>query len=343
MSPPPPTSFVPPAVLMDFRLIGVFESSCPCRADDWDLEICPEPRFRLLVSSMPGPSTGQGLSELVKMTQDCSVALQRLEDVVPGFHYLTRSSRTVAGKERLARAAVCTNGTATAVGADEEWMRDRVQKELRRGRGDKRRVVVRSFGYTVTCKDLKTVLGTNWLNDVVIDFYMGLVAARSNETPGSLRVHALTTHFFNVLRNRGYDAVRRWTDTVDLFSYDLVFVPIHDLDHWSLAVLNMTNQTFEFYDSMGRKNWRCYQVLMAYLRKEHQDKQKIPLTPDVKWECHYVKNLPQQTNSHDCGVFVCLYAECLARGAPFTFSARDIQRLRYRIAFEILSGKLMNH
>lgn len=274
---------VPPVVLMDFRLIGVFESSCPCRDNGWDLETCTEPRFQLLASSMP--STGRGLSDLIKMTQDCSVALQRLEQMVPGFHYSTRSSRTMAGKERLARAAVCTNGTGTATGSDEDWMRDRVQKELRRGRGDKRRIVVRSFGYSVTCKDLKTVLGTNWLNDVVIDFYMALVAARANETPGSLRVHALTTHFFNVLRNRGYDAVRRWTDSVNLFSYDLVFVPIHDQDHWSLAVLNMMHQTFEFYDSMGRKNWKCYQVLMAYLKKEHQDKLKRPLTPDVKWEC----------------------------------------------------------
>lgn len=328
---------------MDFRLVGVFESSCPCRANGWDFETCPQRRFQILVHSMPGPSTGQGLSDLVKMTRDCSVALQRLEDMVPGFHYSTRSSSTLAGKERLARAAACTNGASAATVADDEWIRDRVQKELRRGRGDKQRVIVRSSGYTVTCKDLKTVLGTNWLNDVVIDFYMGLVAERSNEVPGSRRVHALTTHFFNVLRNRGYEAVRRWTDNVDLFSYDLVLVPIHDMDHWSLAVLNIMNRTFEFYDSMGRKNRNCYQVLMAYLKKEHQDKRKFPLTPKEKWECHYVKNLPQQTNSHDCGVFVCLYAECLARGAPFNFSGRDIQRLRYRIAFEILSGKLMSH
>ncbi|XP_075549854.1 sentrin-specific protease 1-like isoform X1 [Dermacentor variabilis] len=328
---------------MDFRLTGVFESTCPCRADNSNFESCPEPSFRSLVSSMPGPSTGRSMSDLLKMTQDCSVALQRLEDMVPGFHYTTRSTRTLAGKERLAKAAACTNGAGAAAVMDDEWIKSRVQKELRRGRSDKHGVAVRSYGYTVTWKDLNTVLGTNWLNDVVIDFYMGLVAERAKEVSDGLRVHALTTHFFNVLKNRGYEAVRRWTDTIDLFAFNLVLVPIHDLDHWSLAVLNITNQTFEFYDSMGRKNWNCYQVLMAYLRKEHKDKRKRPLTPDVKWECQYVKNLPQQTNSHDCGVFVCLYAECLARGASFNFSARDIQRLRYRIAFEILSGKLMDH
>lgn len=123
---------------------------------------------------------------------------------------------------------------------------------------------------------------------------------------------------------------------VDLFAFDLLLMPINN-NHWSM---NMRNQT-ELYDSLGRKDWNCYQVLTAYLRKEHQGKQKCPLTPEVKWECQYVENLPQQCNSHDCGMFVCLYAECLARGTPFNFSARDIQRLQYRIAFEILSGKLM--
>ncbi|KAH7971284.1 hypothetical protein HPB49_021054 [Dermacentor silvarum] len=84
-----------------------------------------------------------------------------------------------------------------------------------RGRGDEHRVVVRSSGYTVTRRDLKTVLGTNWLRDIVIDFCMGLVAERAKQVPDGLRVHVLTTNFFSGLTDRAYDAVSRWTDTVD--------------------------------------------------------------------------------------------------------------------------------
>ncbi|XP_075528160.1 uncharacterized protein LOC142560164 isoform X5 [Dermacentor variabilis] len=38
-------------------------------------------QFRFHVSTMPATSTGQNLSDLPKMAQDCSVALRRLEDV----------------------------------------------------------------------------------------------------------------------------------------------------------------------------------------------------------------------------------------------------------------------
>lgn len=328
---------------MDFKVLAVIESSCPCLADHWNFESCPVFKACALASNMPGPSTSQSLSSLLKMTQECSVALQRLEDMVPGFRYKRRSMRALARKERRLRTVTCTNGTGAAATSTDDCIRDAVHRELRRSRGDEHHVVKRGWGYTVYRKDLKTVLGTDWVNDVVIDFYMGLITERAAENPEGLRVHAVTAHFFSVLRNRGYEAVRRWTDSVDLFSFDLLLVPIHDLDHWSLAVLNITNRSFDFYDSMGRKNWNCYQILMAYLRKEHKDKRKSPLVPDGKWDCQYVKGIPQQTNNHDCGVFVCLYAECLSRGAPFNFTAKDIQQLRYRIAYEIISGKLMEH
>lgn len=326
---------------MDFRLLAVFESSCPCRSYSWDSESCPEPRFRSLSASMPGPSTGHNSDDLQTIIKDCSVALQRLEDMLPNFQYATRSANTPAGKERRLRALAYANGTAEV--PTDDWIRDHIHRQLWRSRNEKRLVVVSRLGYTVTRKDLKTVLGTNWLNDVIIDFYLGLVTERAGQMPGGLRVHALTAHFFNVLRNRGYEAVRRWTDGLDLFAFNLVLVPIHDSDHWSLAVLNISSRSFDFYDSMGRKNWNCYQTLMSYLRKEHKDKRKLPLSPRDKWECRFVKGIPVQGNSHDCGVFVCLYAECLARGAPFNFSAKDIQRLRYIIAYEIMSGKLMDH
>lgn len=326
---------------MDLHLVGVLESSCPCRNNYWDPESCPEPRFQSLFASMPGPSTGHNSDDLQTVIKDCSVALQRLEDMLPNFQYATRSANTPAGKERRLRALAYANGTAEV--PTDDWIRDHVHRQLWRSRNEKRLVVMSRLGYTVTSKDLKTVLGTNWLNDVIIDFYLGLVAERAGQTPDGLRVHALTAHFFNVLRNRGYDAVRRWTDSLDLFAVDLVLVPIHDSDHWSLAVLNISNRSFDFYDSMGRKNWNCYQTLMAYLRKEHKDKRNLPLSPSSKWECRFMKGIPVQGNSHDCGVFVCLYAECLARGAPFNFSAKDIQRLRYIIAYEIMSGKLMDH
>ncbi|XP_049518996.1 sentrin-specific protease 1-like [Dermacentor silvarum] len=155
---------------------------------------------------MAGPSTGQNLSDLPKVAQDCSVVLQRLEDEMPDFNYRTWSTHSLATNEQLARAAGCTDGEDAAARMDYEAIKRRVLNELEDHQGEKHRVVVRSSAYTVTCTLLKTVLHRNWLNDVVIDFYMGLVAERAKEARDGLRVHALTTHFYNVLRKLGYAA-----------------------------------------------------------------------------------------------------------------------------------------
>lgn len=49
-------------------------------------------------------------------------------------------------------------------------------------------------------------------------------------------VHAFNTFFFTKLKTAGYQAVKRWTKKVDIFSVDLLLVPIHLGVHWCLAV-----------------------------------------------------------------------------------------------------------
>lgn len=188
-------------------------------------------------------------------------------------------------------------------GTGDDSLGDRVRSTIRRSRHVPQQLLARKLGYSVTVNDLRTVLGTNWLNDIVIDFYMGLIAELANRELAGTGVHAVTTHFINVLRNRGYEAVRRWTEGVNLFDMDLVLVPVHDLDQWFLATLWMQDQTFALYDSMGRANKHCYQTLMDYPRKEHRDKKQSPLgKPEGGWSCNFVKGIPMQSNTHDCGI-----------------------------------------
>lgn len=69
----------------------------------------------------------------------------------------------------------------------------------------------------------------------IINFYMNLLMERSKEK-GLPTVHAFNTFFFTKLKTAGYQAVKRWTKKVDIFSVDLLLVPIHLGVHWCLAV-----------------------------------------------------------------------------------------------------------
>ena len=79
--------------------------------------------------------------------------------------------------------------------------------------------------------------------------------------------------------------MKRWTRKVDVFSYDLLLVPVHLGMHWCLAVVDFSVPGVYYYDSMGGNNRACLEALCEYLRKEHQDKKKEPYSTDSFQVC----------------------------------------------------------
>lgn len=69
----------------------------------------------------------------------------------------------------------------------------------------------------------------------VINFYMNLLVERSAD-PKLPSVNTLNTFFYPKLRGSGYSAVRRWTKKMDIFSKDILLVPVHLGVHWCLSV-----------------------------------------------------------------------------------------------------------
>ena len=70
------------------------------------------------------------------------------------------------------------------------------------------------------------------------------------------------------------------------------------------------------------------------------DKKKSAL--DLQgWRYECVKDIPQQMNGSDCGMFACKFAEYVTRRAPFNFSQDHMPYFRRRMIHEILTLKLM--
>ncbi|XP_026469535.1 LOW QUALITY PROTEIN: sentrin-specific protease 2-like [Ctenocephalides felis] len=114
-------------------------------------------------------------------------------------------------------------------------------------------------------------------------------------------VHAMDSFFLVNLRTRGYSSVRRWTRKVDIFSFDLMPIPVHV--RWcSLEESNTRSST---------------------------------------WTKETVKDIPQQMNGCDCGVFSCMFAEYICRGAKINFSQNDMKYFRRKMCLEIVNGKLL--
>ncbi len=56
-----------------------------------------------------------------------------------------------------------------------------------------------------------------------------------------------------------------------------------------------------------------------------------------------MQDIPQQKNGSDCGIFLCQYAEYLARDIkpPFDFTQRNMPYFRVRMAYESITGQIL--
>jgi len=206
-------------------------------------------------------------------------------------------------------------------------------------------VVLSRHNIDITKHDLFTLTGNNWLNDQVVEMFLTMIAERSTSLNYVLeqlpKVHSMSTYFFTNLYTRGYSAVKKWTKEVDIFTFDLVLVPIHMDSHWSLASIDFRVPGVFYYDSLGSSvnDNAILSALLHYLSREHMDKkgEEINLSKFAK----HAMDTPLQQNGSDCGVFCCKVGDCLSRDLQLDFSQEDVKYFRKRMIFEILRGVLL--
>ncbi|KAM4713005.1 sentrin-specific protease 6 isoform 2-T2 [Anableps anableps] len=108
-------------------------------------------------------------------------------------------------------------------------------------------------GISVTNEDLHCLNDGEFLNDVIIDFYLKYLVLEKLKKEDAVRIHVFSSFFYKRLNQRerrtGPDAVnlpiqkrkhnrvKTWTRHVDLFQKDFIFVPINESAHWYLAVI----------------------------------------------------------------------------------------------------------
>ncbi|KAM6453229.1 sentrin-specific protease 3 isoform 1-T1 [Liasis olivaceus] len=199
--------------------------------------------------------------------------------------------------------------------------------------------VVRTFRVTykrhvVTMDDLQTLFGSNWLNDQVMNMYGDLVMDTVPE-----KVHFFNSFFYDKLRTKGYDGVKRWTKNVDIFNKEILLIPIHLEVHWSLICVEVKQKKITYLDSQRTLNRRCPKHICRYLQAEADKKNR----PDFRegWKGVFQMNIARQNNDSDCGAFVLQYSKFLALGLPFTFTQQDMPKLRRQMYKELCHCKLI--
>uniref|UniRef100_A0A8D8W1N8 Sentrin-specific protease 1 n=1 Tax=Cacopsylla melanoneura TaxID=428564 RepID=A0A8D8W1N8_9HEMI len=223
---------------------------------------------------------------------------------------------------------------------------EELENLIRRMKGARMDTVVSKVALEEITKDqILSLEGLTWLKDNVINCYMALIMERSKAgLESSLpKVYGFNTFFHSALAENGYNRVRRWTKKIDLFSYDLILLPIHvQKIHWCLATIDFRKKCVTYYDSMAGPDRGVLNRLLKYISDESMDKKKTPFDTS-SWSMQCPKDVPQQQNSCDCGVFTSTFAEYLSRNADiFKVKQKDMPYYRKKMMVEILSKKLLS-
>lgn len=255
-----------------------------------------------------------------------------------------RLQREVALEKQLSQSLKICEGVLEEADYEDEGlpeltpsMLEAVKKALNPRPADE--VLVEAFGLSITRKDIHTLAGLNWLNDEVINFYMNLLIARSGKDKYP-KIYAMNTFFYPKLLSGGHSSLKRWTRKVDIFSQDIVVVPIHLGMHWCMSIIDFRDQSIRYYDSMGGENPKCLIALKKYLEDESLDKKKKAYDTRA-WNLESMSGIPQQMNGSDCGVFSCTFAEYICANRELNFAQDNMPYFRSKMVYEILNVKLL--
>ena len=127
---------------------------------------------------------------------------------------------------------------------------------------------------------------------------------------------------------------------INIFNMKLILVPVHLGTHWCLATIDLHNHQFCYCDSMRGSNTICLQRLKEFMIGKAKV-MGVTKHNFLEWATLHHSNIPVQSNSFDCDVFVCMYARRLAEEVPFGFSQRDIPAIRKHIVLELLLKNLL--
>ncbi|KAK3063553.1 hypothetical protein LTS18_014617 [Coniosporium uncinatum] len=206
-----------------------------------------------------------------------------------------------------------------------------------------------------TCLPTKKSDGTGWLNDEVINKWMGYLVQAPNEASGYVQgkmggekspvppYQFLTSFWYSSIRDKGVSSVARWSQRAriegeKLFKVKKLFIPINDASHWTLLIISGTERTIEYCDSYGGVGEKYTDAAKAWLKAELRSKYV-----EKEWTVKSRRSA-LQTDSYACGAFTCMNAMCAMKDVDSVgqFKQGDMPHVRRQILVTLMNEGFTN-
>ncbi|KAF1487348.1 Sentrin-specific protease 7, partial [Eudyptula minor novaehollandiae] len=141
-------------------------------------------------------------------------------------------------------------------------------------------------GLGVTREDLECLEYGEFLNDVIIDFYLKYLLLEKAPKHLADRTHIFSSFFYKCLTRteknsegdlkvsvaqRRHRRVRTWTRHINIFSKDYIFVPVNEESHWYIAVICFPWLEEAVYEECPHQNSLYHQPQQSPLSSESEN------------------------------------------------------------------------
>uniref|UniRef100_A0A8C5U109 SUMO specific peptidase 7 n=1 Tax=Malurus cyaneus samueli TaxID=2593467 RepID=A0A8C5U109_9PASS len=141
-------------------------------------------------------------------------------------------------------------------------------------------------GLGVTREDLECLEYGEFLNDVIIDFYLKYLLLEKAPKHVADRTHIFSSFFYKCLTRaeknsegdvkvsvaqRRHKRVRTWTRHINIFNKDYIFVPVNEESHWYIAVICFPWLEEVMYEDCPHQNSLSHRPPQSPLQPESEN------------------------------------------------------------------------
>ena len=124
-----------------------------------------------------------------------------------------------------------------------------------------------------------------------------------------------------------------------LIKANIVLIPTFKAHHWYLAVIDHDSEAFYIFNSIAGRHRVEMNLIKSYMEQLHSSRGLPRLDEYVHRYCLNKRDVPQQTNYDDCGVYTLLFAKIIASGGKISgksITAQNIPTHRINIARDLI-------
>jgi sentrin-specific protease 1 len=116
---------------------------------------------------------------------------------------------------------------------------------------------------------------------------------------------------------------------------EIIVIPINHINsHWTVVSVHLEEKKMVYYDSLSNNDDGKYIVkTLTHLFNDF-------LNLKEKWKYELAKT-QKQSNSTDCGIFLCKFMDYIVRKEPIKFHVDDMSYFKMLIGIEFIQGEVL--